>query len=267
MKIGLIGCGNMGSALLSVAAKASPDSAFFVADTDSAKRERLAETVGGNVTDNVGVCNVCDLVFLAVKPQVLPAVLDGIAPAVRQRGNSLTLVSMAAGIRMDAILARLGDPTPLIRIMPNTPALVGEGVIVYDTRNVCTDTETVFCSLLSGAGIIERLPEEKIDAASALHGSGPAYAFLFLEALADGGVACGLPRDVALRFAAQMLKGSAEMALRTGLHPGQLKDMVTSPAGTTIEAVRVLEENAFRGAVVDAVLAAYRRAVEMGKEA
>lgn len=265
MNIGLIGCGNMGSALIASCAKSSLSCSFFLSDADKTKSAALAATLGGTVSDNKAICDVCDFVFLAVKPQILPAVLDEIAPAVKARIASLTLISMAAGVATDKILSHLSPDTSLIRIMPNTPAMVGEGVIVYDTRSVSDDTEKAFRSLLQKAGLVEKLPEEKIDAACALHGSGPAYAFLFLEALADGGVLCGLSRDAALRFAAQTLKGSAEMVLQTGRHPGELKDAVTSPGGTTIEAVRVLEDGAFRGTVVEAVRAAYRRALEMGK--
>jgi pyrroline-5-carboxylate reductase len=172
---------------------------------------------------------------------------------------------MAAGIPLDAIKKGLGEGISLIRIMPNTPVSVGEGVIAYCTELLSSEKEAAFCSLLSVAGLVQKIEEAKIDAASALHGCGPAFVYLFIEALADGAVACGLPRDTALSFAAKTVKGAAEMVLETGKHPGALKDAVTSPGGTTIEGVRVLEEQGFRGAAMDAVIAAYEKTLALGK--
>ena len=267
MKIGFVGTGNMGAALAGAVAKACPEAELYLADFDSAKAAALAEKLGGKTGDNKTLCRLCDLVFLGVKPQVLPALLEEIAPTVQERGEEITVVSMAAGVAKAQILKGLGEKTPVIRIMPNTPVSLGKGVIVYDTENVSSEKEEAFVRSLREAGIVEKLAEEKIDAACALHGSGPAYVYLFVEALADGGVHCGLSREAALRFAAATVSGAAEMVLQTGKHPGELKDAVTSPAGTTIEAVRVLEEAGFRGAVMDAVIAAYEKACLLGKKA
>ena len=265
MKIGFIGTGNMGGALASAVAKSALKPEIMLADFDKQKASALAEAIGGKLADNAEVIANCDLVFLGVKPQVLPALLEEIAPAVKARGAALTLVSMAAGVKTDAILSALGESASLIRIMPNTPVLVEKGVIVYCCRNVSAEAEEAFKASLAAGGLVEKIDESKIDAASALHGCGPAFVYLFIEALADGGVACGLSRDAALRFAAATCAGAAEMVQKTGQHPGALKDAVTSPGGTTIQGVRTLEEMGFRGAAMDAVIAAYEKTLDLGK--
>lgn len=264
MKIGFIGTGNMGSALASAASKSSLSPEIYLADFDLSKAKALAEKLGATVGDNLSLVRDCDFVFLGVKPQVLPELLREIAPMVSER-EGLTLISMAAGISLEKLQKGLGYNVPLIRIMPNTPVLVEKGVIAYCGANLSEKTEKEFVSLLEKAGLVEKLDEGKIDAASALHGCGPAFVYLFIEALADGAVACGLPRDAALRFAAATVSGASEMVLQTGKHPGELKDAVCSPGGTTIEGVRALEENGFRGAAMDAVVAAYERTLELGK--
>ncbi|MBR3836903.1 MAG: pyrroline-5-carboxylate reductase [Clostridia bacterium] len=265
MKIGFIGTGNMGGALAAAVAKSEEKPTLLLADFDVKKATALADSLGATVADNLTLCKECDMVFLGVKPQVLPDLLKEIAPVVSRRGDVLTLVSMAAGISLEKVSRELGCKASLIRIMPNTPVSVGKGVIVYDTLNVSAEKEQTFCRSLAFAGLVEKLDESKIDAASALHGCGPAFVYLFLEALADGGVACGLPRDVALRFASATAAGAAEMVLQTGKHPGELKDAVCSPGGTTIQGVRTLEEMGFRGAATDAVIAAFEKTLELGK--
>jgi pyrroline-5-carboxylate reductase len=155
---------------------------------------------------------------------------------------------------------------PVIRIMPNTPVAVGYGVILYDTtENVTCEALSGFCNALSQAGLVDHLPEALMDAGSAVSGCGPAFVSMFLESLADGGVACGLPRDKAVQYAAQMMLGTAKMVLESGQHPGVLKDAVCSPGGSTIQGVRTLEQHGFRGAVIDAVIAAFEKNKEMGK--
>jgi len=159
-----------------------------------------------------------------------------------------------------------GAEYPIIRIMPNTPVSVGEGMILYDhTDNVPAEAVKVFCEMMRFAGRLDPLPEKLIDAGSAVSGCGPAFACLFLEALADGGVACGLPRDKAMEYATQMLLGTAKLALESGRHPGELKDAVCSPGGSTIAGVRALEQGSFRAAAMNAVEAAFVRTKELGK--
>lgn len=265
MKIGFIGTGNMGSALALAVAKSPVETEILLADFIPEKAQELAKKVSGKAAENLTLIRECDFVFLGVKPQVLPALLAEIREEVQARKDQITLISMAAGIPLEAIKKGLGEGISLIRIMPNTPVSVGEGVIAYCTESLSSEKEAAFCSLLSVAGLVQKIEEAKIDAASALHGCGPAFVYLFIEALADGAVSCGLPRDTALSFAAKTVKGAASMVLETGLHPGTLKDAVTSPGGTTIEGIRALEEAGFRGAAMDAVIAAYERTLELGK--
>ncbi|MBR2615563.1 MAG: pyrroline-5-carboxylate reductase [Clostridia bacterium] len=265
MKIGMIGTGNMGSALANAIFQSGLSHRLYLSDFDTAKAEALAERLGGTVLDSETLCRECDMVFLGVKPQGLKALLSALAPTIRERGDALTLVSMAAGVSTASILETLGFEVPLIRIMPNTPVSVGAGVIVYCTVSVSEEVEKDFVATLRDAALVEKLPEEKIDAASALHGCGPAFVYLFVEALADGAVDCGLSRDAALRFAAGTVLGAGKMVLETEKHPGELKDAVCSPGGSTIEGVRALEENGFRGAVMYAVIAAYEKTLELGK--
>jgi pyrroline-5-carboxylate reductase len=180
--------------------------------------------------------------------------------------DDVILVSMAAGIAIADIQRMAGKDYPVIRIMPNTPVGVGEGMVLYTvSENVTADMKAAFCDAMSGAGLLDEIPEKLIDAGSAVSGCGPAFACLFVEALADGGVACGLPRDKALTYAAQMLKGTAKLILESGEHPGKLKDAVCSPGGSTIAGVRALEQGNFRGSTMDAVDAAFYRTKELGK--
>ena len=193
--------------------------------------------------------------------------LDELAPALEARAESrpFVLVTMAAGLSMQQIRMMAGSGYPIIRMMPNTPVALGDGMIQYCSVNVTAEEEAAFCQLMAPAGRLDAVPEALIDAASCVSGCGPAWVYQFIEALADGGVACGLPRAKAQEYAAQMLLGSARMVLESGSHPGVLKDAVCSPGGSTIQGVRVLEEHGLRGAVMDAVLAAYDKTKEMGK--
>lgn len=260
---GFIGVGNMGGALASAACKT--DKAVLLADGDAAKAAALAEQCGCAAGDNAAVAAQCRFVFLGVKPQVLGAVVDGIAAHLRER-DDVVLVSMAAGVAIEKITTMVGKAIPVIRMMPNTPASIGEGMILYTMNDLVSEAdEADFLALMKEAGAFDRLPEHLIDAGSALSGCGPAFVYLFIEALADGGVECGLPRDKALRYAAQTVLGAADMVLTDGRHPGALKDAVCSPGGSTIAGVHALEDGAFRGAVMGAVDAAFVRTKELGK--
>jgi pyrroline-5-carboxylate reductase len=241
-------------------------------DIDVEKAGAAAASLGGQVyVSNTEAALKGDYVFLAVKPQVYASVLEEIAPALAKRlseekGRPLALVSMAAGWSIEKILGVLKVKVPVARIMPNTPSLVGRGVIaVSATPDFPAALLAELEQILSGAGLVDHLDEKYMDAVTGLSGSGPAFVYLFIEALADGGVRAGLPRDKALRYAAQTVLGSAAMVLETGKHPGELKDMVTSPGGTTIAGVAALENGAFRAAAINAVEAAWRRSVEMAK--
>lgn len=263
---GFIGTGNMGSALARAASKGMPGDSIWLTNKTQSKADLLAAELGCRAADKAQVAAVCGYLFLGVKPQMMAGMLAEIAPILAGRTDRFVLVTMAAGMTMADIRRLTGGEYPVIRIMPNTPVSIGQGVILYDhTPDVTEDELGDFCRGLSHAGLLDPLPEHLIDAGSAISGCGPAFADLFLEALADGGVANGLPRAKALAYAAQMLLGSAALQLETNSHPGQLKDAVCSPGGSTIAGVRALEQRAFRAAVIEAVDAAVQRTKELGK--
>ena len=257
---GFIGTGNMGGALAAAACKT--DKNVLLSDGDRAKAEALAERCGCTVGDNAAAVSQCRFVFIGLKPQILGDVLP---PLGKDLAEDTVVVSMAAGVTMEKIATLLGKNVPVIRIMPNTPAALGEGMILYTANELVTaEDEAAFLHLMQAAGEFDRLPEQLIDAGSALSGCGPAFVYLFIEALADGAVQCGLPRDKALRYAAQTALGAARMVQLDGRHPGELKDAVCSPGGSTIAGVHALEDGAFRGTVMDAVEAAFKRTKELG---
>ena len=256
--LGFIGTGNMGSALARAAARQA-DCRLLLANRTAAKAEALALETGGTAVTNEQAAREADFLFLGVKPQMMQALVSSLAGTLRARTGRFVLVTMAAGLTMQQIGQMAGGSCPIIRIMPNTPA-VGAGMITYCANAAVTPQEMEqFLAAMSGAGRFLLLPEPQIDAASAVAGCGPAFVDLFLEALADGGVACGLPRAAAMELAAQMTFGAAKLALASGQHPGQLKDAVCSPGGTTIQGVRALEAGGFRSAVIEAVIAAYEK--------
>lgn len=261
---GFIGCGNMGGALCSAAAKAIGGKNIYASDYICEKAAALCEKLGANQSTNKEIAQKCKYIFLGVKPQVIADTIAEISPVLKGRTDSFFLVSMAAGVSMSAIEKMLGFNCQIIRIMPNTPCAVGKGVILYCSDNDVSALEAEeFESIFACAGIVDKIPENLIDAASAVSGCGPAFVYLFIEALADGGVSCGLPRDKALYYAAQTVMGAAQTVLSTGKHPGELKDAVCSPGGTTIEGVRALEEGAFRATAMDAVTAAYEKTLKL----
>ena len=261
MKYGFIGCGNMGSSLVRALSKSTKDIA--IADF-SEKAKAFARELGLSHVDNETLVKSCDRVFLAVKPHIMQSCLAPLKEMLALKKP--LIISMAAGVEIEQIERMIGAKLPIIRIMPNTPTAVGKGVILY-CRNDLVDDATLadWLSDMAPCGIVDELSESLIDVASALSGSGPAYMYLLIEALADGAVACGLPRDKAMRYAAATMEGSAKMFLTTGQHPGALKDAVCSPGGSTIAGIRVLEEKGYRAAAMECVVAAYNRNKELGK--
>ncbi len=256
--LGFIGTGNMGSALAEAAAK-DPENRLLLANRGKQKAEALKEMIGGTVTDNQGAAEA-DLVFIGVKPLMLPEVLPELGKSLKERKTPFTVVSMAAVTSIGKIHELLQYDCPVIRIMPNTPVAVGEGVILYAcSKEVTPEAEQDFLAVMSAAGRFLKVEERLIDAGACISGCGPAFVDLFIEALADGGVACGLPRSLALELAAGTVSGSAKLMLETGKHPAQLKDEVCSPGGTTIHGVRALEKGGLRSAVMEAVIAAFHR--------
>lgn len=264
MSFGFIGTGNMGCALAYAAAKSSES--ILLANRTAEKAQRLAAEVNGTVVSNQEAAAQATYLFLGVKPQMMAGMLAEIAPVLKARSDRFFLVTMAAGLTMETIQKMAGGVYPVIRIMPNTPAAIGEGVILYTSTNDVTSEElSHFLSAMSPAGRLTALDEHLIDAGSAVAGCGPAFVDLFVEALADGGVACGLPRAAALELAAQMTAGAARLILTSGMHPGALKDQVCSPGGSTIRGVKALEDGAFRSTVINAVLTAYEKNQALGK--
>ena len=261
--LAFLGTGNMGGALARAAAKCEQAS-LLLANRHPAKAAALASEIGGQLSDNRSAAAEADYLFLGVKPHMLPELLSELAPVLAGRNDRFVLVSMAAGTAISRVQELAGGDYPVIRIMPNTPAAIGEGMILYTPGPGVTESELAeFLSLMAGAGRFTPVEERLIDAGSAVSGCGPAFVDLFVEALADGGVACGLPRAQALELAAQMTAGSARLILESGKHPGALKDAVCSPGGTTIQGVRMLEKGGFRSAVMEAVIAAYEKNREL----
>lgn len=255
---GFIGCGNMGGSLATAVNKTVGGSKMMVSDISESKAQLLADELHCGTGDNREVARLARFIYLGVKPQYLDELLTSIAPVLSERNDRFVLVTMAAGVPIAHISEVLGKSYPIIRIMPNTPVSCGKGMILYAAnREVLTDELTDFCNGLQLAGRMDKLEENLIDAASAVSGCGPAFVYLFAEAMADAGVECGLPRAKAAEYAAQTLAGAAQLLLSSGKHPGVLKDEVCSPGGTTIAGVHVLEDNAFRGTVMSAVKAAF----------
>ena len=254
MKIGFIGCGNMATAILKGILKSSEVAATdIIASAKSDKtREKIEKELGIQKADtNAQVVDFADVVFLAVKPQFLEGVLDEIKASVKE---DQIFISIAPGKTLQWLGEHLGEGTKIIRTMPNTPAMVGEGMTALCVNDLVTEEETALAvKLCNTFGKSEVIPEHLMDAVVGVSGSSPAYVFMFIEAMADAAVEQGMPRAQAYKFAAQAVMGSAKMVLETGKHPGELKDMVCSPAGTTIKAVRVLEKEGLRSAVIEAM--------------
>jgi pyrroline-5-carboxylate reductase len=268
VRIGFLGAGKMATALAHGWLRAGLVDAGHVRASDPLAEARAAFARGTGAQThgtNRDVVAESDLVVLAVKPQQMPDVLAEIGPAVKT--HMPLLVSIAAGVRLAAISDCLGVPgCRLIRVMPNTPCLVAASASAYAAGPGATaDDVRLVDRLLNAVGRAVAVPEKLLDAVTGLSGSGPAFVFVIIEALADGGVRMGLPRDLATLLAAQTVLGSAQLLLDTGQHPGALKDMVASPAGTTIAGLHALERGGLRAALIDAVEAAARRSAELGQ--
>ena len=261
MKYGFIGCGNMGGAVATALSVSTKDIAL---SDRSGKGKALAQRLGVSYTSPAEIAENCDRIFLAVKPHMMEGVLSQLQPAFARKKP--LLITMAAGLSTAQIQSFAGTSLPVIRIMPNTPTAIGKGVIPYCCNNFVDDsTLSDWLSDMAPCGLLDALDESLIDAATALSGSGPAYMYLFLEALADGAVSCGIPRAKAYEYAAMTMVGAAEMYLTTKTHPGALKDAVCSPGGSTIAALRVLENHNFRASAMECIIAAYQKNKDLGK--
>ncbi len=261
MKYGFIGCGNMGSAIAKALSKNTND---IILTDRSGKAAKLAAELSCAYGDNQTVAATCDRIFLAVKPQMMEDVLAPLQGIFTERKP--LLISMAAGLTTGRIAEMAGTPLPVIRIMPNTPVAVGAGMTLYCHNDLVEeDSLADFLADASCCGQFLQLDEALIDAAGVVSGCGPAYMYMFMDALAEGAAACGVSKDKALTLAAATMIGAAKMVQQTGLTPEALKNAVCSPGGSTIAGVRALESADFSKAIMDCVNAAYRRNQELGK--
>ncbi|MEQ9412110.1 MAG: pyrroline-5-carboxylate reductase [Fuerstiella sp.] len=266
VRIGFVGTGRMASALAAGFTRSLiPARQISGVDPVAASRDQFSKAIGQDAIVSASASDAlksANVVFLAVKPQVMQAVLTDLRPVL---SPDQLIVSIAAGLTVPRLESWLPAETRLIRVMPNTPCLIGKGACGVSRGSCATEQdELLVCELLSSVGVVERVPEKLLDAVTGLSGSGPAYVFQMIEALSDGGVKVGLPRDVATRLAAQTLLGAAEMVLQTGEHPAALKDAVTSPGGTTIAALHEMELGGVRAALMNAVETATNRSKELG---
>ena len=265
MKIGFIGLGNMGASLAKAVWQARNTDTILLSNLSHDKVDTFIASYGGQDSSNEEIFAEADVIFLGVKPAQVSTLLAESQDILEKR-ESLLLISMAAGLTLEKLASLLPSQHRIIRMMPNTPASIGQGVISYALSPNCSSEDSeLFCQLLANAGLLVELGESLIDAATGLAGCGPAFVYLFIEALADAGVQTGLPRETALKMAAQTVVGAGQLVLDTQEHPGVLKDKVCSPGGSTIAGVASLEAHAFRGTVMEAVKKAYKRTKKLGK--
>ena len=265
-RFGFIGAGNMAEAMMKgmISAGVCSPSELIASEVVPERRDYIARTLGISVTaDNVEVVREANNVVLAVKPNIVAPVLDELKPML---GSDHLLISIAAGTKISFIEAHLNWGVRVVRVMPNQPCLVGASASAFALgRSAKREDKDTVQKVLESVGVAFAMEEKLLDAVTGLSGSGPAYIYMVIEALADGGVLDGLPRDVAQTLAAQTVFGAAKTVLDIKGHPAQFKNMVESPAGTTIEGIRVLEEAGVRGAFIDAVDAAAKRSIELGR--
>lgn len=264
--IGFIGSGNMGGAMIGgiINADLIAKENIYVSDINEASLAIVKENYGVNVTtDNAELAKACDIIVLAVKPFLYPVVIKGIKDVVKE---DVIIVVIAAGQSSEAVRELFGRDIKIVKTMPNTPALVGEGMAaIAPAKNVTKEETEEIVAIFNSFGKSEIVPEHLMDAVTAVSGSSPAYVYMFIEAMADAAVVEGMPRAQAYKFAAQSVLGSAKMVLETGRHPGDLKDMVCSPGGTTIAAVAKLEETGLRNSVMQGMKACADKSRDMSK--
>lgn len=258
-QIGFIGMGNMAGAIMRGILKSFAPEEILFSDVNQEQMEKVtAQTGVSHVSSNVECVKQVKYLILAVKPQMLPGVFAEIKDAVTKEH---VVISIAAGYGIADLAAGLGEQARIVRVMPNTPAMVGEGMsgVSYDAALFTDEEKEMVRTIFTSIGKMELVDEKLMDVVASASGCSPAYVYMFIEALADGCVKNGLPRKMAYQMAAQAVLGSAKMVLETGLHPGELKDMVCSPGGTTIEGLAALEECGFRGAIIKACDANFQK--------
>lgn len=269
-KIGFIGAGNMGGALIVAATNSGNPTDVIITDYDLEKAKALAAQTGCDFAQtNEDIVKNAEFVVLAVKPNIIRGVVTALSPVISAcaaEGRKLILVTIAAGITIETIKDCLETKVPVIRIMPNTPAMVGKGtILITGDGEIAEETVQEFQAALAAAGAFEQLAESAFDYTTSISGCTPAYTFMFIDALADGAVQVGVPRAQAIRLAAQTVLGSAAMVLETGIHPDQLKDNVCSPGGSTIVGVNALEQYGFRFTVAESIIKSTQKNCELGK--
>jgi pyrroline-5-carboxylate reductase len=267
MKIGFIGAGNMAEALMKgiMSAGLATKDEIIASDPSTERKEFIARSHGVRVTgDNVEVVRSANLIVLAVKPGNVSMVMDELKPYLT---TDHLLISIAAGVRIAHIESKLNYGVRVVRVMPNQPCLVGASASAFALgKSAKPDDKDTVMMILKSVGIAFQVDEKHLDAVTGLSGSGPAFVYVVIEAMADGGVLAGLPRDIATKLAAQTVFGAAKTILDTNAHPAMMKDMVASPAGTTIEGLLILEESGVRGAFMEAVEAATKKSKELGEK-
>ncbi len=263
-KVGFIGVGNMGGALARAVAKTGEKLAVAAKSRDEAAV--FASGIGADVLTNAEIAESCKYIFLGVKPQNMGDMLDGIKQVLQKRSDRFILISMAAGLSIKTISELAGDKYPTIRIMPNTPVSVGDGMTLYAPCPIITDDEIAeFEAMMRYSGQLERMQESLIDAGCSVSGCGPAFVYMFAEALTNAGVSCGLDEATAKKLALSTLKGASTLALSSELSLEKLRQNVCSPGGSTIEGVKVFEREDLSGMTEKAVAASYKRNIELGK--
>lgn len=263
--IGFIGAGNMGSALATAAADAVSGKNIYIADIDQQKAQAVAEKIGAHAVSSEEACAVCDMLYLAVKPQMLPTVCPPLAQTLKNHNKAPLIVTMAAGTEIQAV-KQYFPFCHVLRIMPNTPVSVGSGVVLYDTVDATAQEEEFFLTASEFAGTVIKMPESDIDAASVISGCGPAFVFLFLDAIAKAGEKTGLSRDVALQLCANTLIGASKLFLASDSTPEALCTAVCSSGGSTIEGVKKFRELDLDAMCEKAVKASFDRTKELGKK-
>lgn len=265
IKVGFIGCGNMGGALAKAVSK-SDLCEVLLTDVDTEKANNLAEAVNGKVVSLEEIATTAKYIFLGVKPQMMAELISSIVGFLKSREDRFILVTMAAGIKISRFNEMLDAKMPMIRIMPNTPVAVGEGMILYSLcRAITKEEEQEFLQMLKFSGQLDKINEELIDAGCSISGCGPAFVYMFAESMAKAGEDMGLEGEKAIKFAAQTLLGAAKLMLTSGKTPETLRIEVCSPKGSTIEGVTSLQNSDFDKTVNDALKASYRRTKELGK--
>ncbi len=265
-KAGFIGSGNMGFALASAIAKAEKSSEIILSCKEYEHAREKAALLGCASGTSVTVAKESKFIFLGIKPGMIKEIYEEIGNEIKNDVSDVILVSMLAGISLDTLHSYFGNDAKIIRIMPNTPVSVGSGLtLMCYGKNISEKDILEFKEMMRFSGVVDEIPESLIDSASAISGCGPAFLYMFAEALSDGAVSCGLPKDKALFYSLTMIKGASKLALVTQKHPSSLKDEVLSPGGSTIEGVAALEKGAFKGTVMNAVKKSFLKTKELGK--